>query len=54
MLISKRKYLNIGHFTLFLDGKELEEVDYLGVLIKNDLHGQITHRRSKEDSGSPL
>ena len=40
MLISKKKFLSIGHFTLFLDGRELEEVNsfkYLGVLIKNNL-----------------
>ena len=40
MLISKRRHLTTGHFTLFLNGNELEEVDifkYLGVLIKNNL-----------------
>ena len=40
MLISKKRHLSIGHFTLFLDGNELEEVSifkYLGVLIKSNL-----------------
>ena len=35
-----KKHLSIGHFTLFLDGKELEKVSifkYLGVLIKINL-----------------
>ena len=40
MLITKKKDLTTGHFTLFLDGNEQEEVyifKYLDVLIKNNL-----------------
>ena len=40
MLITEKKDLTAGHFTLFLDGNEQEEVNlfkYLDVLIKNNL-----------------
>ena len=61
MLISKRRHLTTGHFTLFLNGNELEEVDsYIQIPGSPDQEQpqfmDRSHNRnlqqSKEDLGS--